>query len=84
MTIKIGINGFGRIGRMIVRSIIENNNKNIKIQHINSRSNAETASLLLLKHDSIHGKFKCKIKYDKKCLILNGKKNNIFSTHKFR
>jgi len=73
MTIKIGINGFGRIGRMVVRSIIENNNSNIKIQHINSRSNAETASLLL-KHDSIHGKFKCKIKYDKECLTLNGKK----------
>ena len=73
MTIKIGINGFGRIGRMVVRSIVENNNSNIKIQHINSRSNAENASLLL-KHDSIHGKFKCKIKYDKKCLTLNGKK----------
>ena len=79
MTIKIGINGFGRIGRMVVRSIIENNNSNIKIQHINSRSNAETASLLL-KHDSIHGKFKCKIKYDKKYLTLNGKKIS-FSQH---
>ena len=79
MTIKIGINGFGRIGRMVVRSIIENNNSNIKIQHINSRSHAETASLLL-KHDSIHGKFKCKIKYDKKYLTLNGKKIS-FSQH---
>ena len=79
MTIKIGINGFGRIGRMVVRSIIENNNSNIKIQHINSRSNAETASLLL-KYDSIHGKFKCKIKYDKKYLTLNEKKIS-FSQH---
>ena len=79
MTIKIGINGFGRIGRMIVRSIIENNSSNIKIQHINSRSNADTASLLL-KHDSIHGKFKCKIKYDKKYLTLNEKKIS-FSQH---
>ena len=79
MTIKIGINGFGRIGRMVVRSIIENNNSNIKIQHINSRSNTETASLLL-KHDSIHGKFKCKIKYDKKYLTLNEKKIS-FSQH---
>ena len=79
MTIKIGINGFGRIGRMVVRSIIENNNSSIKIQHINSRSNAETASLLL-KHDSIHGKFRCKIKHDKKYLTLNGKKIS-FSQH---
>ena len=40
MTIKVGINGMGRIGRMVVRSIIENENKNIKIQHINNRSNS--------------------------------------------
>ena len=38
MTIKIGINGLGRIGRMIIRSLIENNNKKIEIKHINSRS----------------------------------------------
>ena len=43
MAIKIGINGMGRIGRMIVRSIFENRNKNLKIQHINNRSNSETA-----------------------------------------
>ena len=35
MKIKIGINGMGRIGRMIIRSIIENNNQNIEIKHIN-------------------------------------------------
>ena len=34
MTIKVGINGMGRIGRMVVRSIIESQNKKIKIQHI--------------------------------------------------
>ena len=32
MTIKVGINGMGRIGRMIIRTIIENNNKNLKIR----------------------------------------------------
>ena len=37
MTIKIGINGMGRIGRMVVRSIIESKKKNIKIQHNNNR-----------------------------------------------
>ena len=45
MTIKIGINGMGRIGRMVVRAIIENNNKDILIKHINNRSNLETTSL---------------------------------------
>ena len=38
MTIKIGINGLGRIGRMVIRSIIENDNKNIEIKHINNRT----------------------------------------------
>ena len=61
MTIKIGINGLGRIGRMIIRSLIENNNKRIEIKHINSRSNTKVMSSLLM-HDSIHGKFNCKIK----------------------
>ena len=36
MTVKVGINGMGRIGRMIVRSIIENKNKNIGIKYINN------------------------------------------------
>ena len=40
MTIKIGINGMGRIGRMLVRSIIEKQRKNFKISPINNRSNA--------------------------------------------
>ena len=37
MAIKIGINGLGRIGRMVIRSLFENNNKKIEIKHINSR-----------------------------------------------
>ncbi len=73
MTIKVGINGLGRIGRMIIRSIVENNNKKIEIKHINSRSNIETVSSLL-KYDSIHGKFNCKIKHGDNYLNINGKK----------
>ena len=79
MAIKIGINGLGRIGRMIVRSLIENNNKKIEIKHINSRSNAEVVSNLL-KYDSIHGKFDAKIKFDEKNIIINNKKIS-FSQH---
>ena len=68
MTVKIGINGMGRIGRMIVRSIIENNNKNIEIKHINNRTNSEACSSLL-KYDSIHGKFHAEVGYDNKHII---------------
>ena len=73
MTIKVGINGMGRIGRMIVRSIIENNYSNIEIKHINNRTNSETCSNLL-KYDSIHGKFNTDIKFDQNHLIIEKNK----------
>ena len=77
MKIKIGINGMGRIGRMIIRSVIENDYKNIEIKHINNRTNSETCSALL-KYDSIHGKFNAEIDFDDKYLIIN--KNKITFT----
>jgi len=73
MTIKVGINGLGRIGRMIVRAITENKYKDIEIKHINNRSNSEVSSLLL-KYDSIHGKLKENLKFDKNSITLNNKK----------
>ena len=73
MAIKIGINGMGRIGRMIVRSIFESRNKNLKIQHINNRSNSE-ATGKLIRYDSIHGKFDADIKFDENNLIINKQK----------
>ena len=73
MTIKVGINGMGRIGRMVIRSIVESNNKNFKIQHINNRSNSE-ASCKLIKYDSIHGKFNADLSFDKDHLIINDNK----------
>ena len=73
MKIKVGINGMGRIGRMILRSIIENKNKDIEIKHINNRTNSEACSALL-KYDSIHGKFNAKINFDKDHLIINNNK----------
>ena len=73
MEIKIGINGMGRIGRMIVRSIFESKNKNLKIQHINNRSNPEITSKLI-EYDSVHGKFNANLRFDKKHLIINKQK----------
>jgi len=73
MSIKIGINGLGRIGRMVIRSLVENKNKNIEIRHINNRTNSETSSLLL-KYDSVHGKFNSNINYNKNNLIISKKK----------
>jgi glyceraldehyde 3-phosphate dehydrogenase len=73
MKIKVGINGMGRIGRMILRAIIENNNKNIEIKHINNRTSSEACSTLL-KYDSIHGKFNAELNYDENHLIINKNK----------
>ena len=73
MTIKVGINGMGRIGRMVVRSIIESQDKKIKIQHINNRSNSET-TCTLIKYDSIHGRFDADLDFDENHLIINNEK----------
>ena len=73
MTLKVGINGMGRIGRMIIRAITESKNKNIKIQHVNNRSNSEITSSLI-KYDSIHGKLNADIDFDENHLIVNNKK----------
>ncbi len=73
MTIKIGINGLGRIGRMVIRTIIESKKQNIVIKHINNRSNSEV-SYSLLKHDSIHGKFNANLSFDTNHLIINKNK----------
>ncbi len=73
MAIKIGINGMGRIGRMIVRSIFESKNKNLKIQHINNKSNLEV-TCKLIKYDSIHGKFDADVKFYQKYLKINKQK----------
>ena len=73
MKVKVGINGMGRIGRMILRAIIENNNKNIEIKHINNKTNSQACSTLL-KYDSIHGKFNAELGFDNNHLIINKKK----------
>ena len=73
MTINVGINGMGRIGRMVIRAIIESQNKNIKIKHINNRSNSEE-SCSLIKYDSVHGKFNADLDYDENHLIINKNK----------
>ncbi len=77
MKIKIGINGLGRIGRMVVRSIIEGKYNNFEIKHINNRAGPEISSNLL-KYDSVHGKFNSQIKFNKNKITI-GKHKISFS-----
>ena len=58
---------------MVIRSIIETQNKNLKIVHINNRSDLESTSKLI-KYDSVHGKFNADIKFDKNYLTINKNK----------
>ena len=74
MTVKVGINGFGRIGRMALRSVIENKRKDLEIVAINNRGDSKISSFLL-KHDSIHGELKAKVSHTEKIIEINEKKN---------
>jgi glyceraldehyde 3-phosphate dehydrogenase len=72
MTIKIGINGFGRIGRMVFRAAVQNFS-DIEVVGINDLLEPEYL-LYMLKHDSVHGRFKGEASIDNGTLIVNGKR----------
>ena len=72
MTIKIGINGFGRIGRMVFRAAVQNF-KNIEVVGINDLLEPDYLAYML-EFDSVHGRFKGDIAVDGNMLVVNGKK----------
>jgi glyceraldehyde 3-phosphate dehydrogenase len=72
MTIKVGINGFGRIGRMVFRAAVQNFPE-IEIVGINDLLEPDYLAYML-KHDSVHGKFKGEVSVEGNTLIVNGKK----------
>jgi len=77
--IKIGINGFGRIGRMIFRAGMGEENKNdVEFVAANDLTDAKTLAHLL-KYDSVHGKFKGEVSVDKNSLIIDGQRLNVFA-----
>jgi len=73
MAVKIGINGFGRIGRMVGRAILEKNSKDIELVAVNDITDAKTLAHLL-KYDSVHGRFPGgDVKAGTDSIIVNGK-----------
>jgi len=72
MSIKIGINGFGRIGRMVFRAAIANH-QDIEVVGINDLLEPDYLAYMLT-YDSVHGRFKGDVKVDGHTLIVNGKK----------
>ena len=73
MAIKVGINGFGRIGRMVLRAAVQNFKDDIEVVAINDLLEPEYLAYML-KYDSVHGRFKGEIAVDGSTLIVNGKK----------
>jgi len=76
MAIKVGINGFGRIGRLVFRSLLER--PDIDIVKINDLTDNETLAVLL-KYDSVHGKFDGTVEADGDSLTVNGKRIEVSS-----
>jgi glyceraldehyde 3-phosphate dehydrogenase len=74
MAVKLGINGFGRIGRMVLRAAVQEDEfKDIEVVAINSSYDIEYM-IYMLKYDSVHGRFQGTVEADNGNLIVNGKR----------
>ena len=73
MAVKVAINGFGRIGRLVLRALFESGRSDVEIVAVNDLANAET-NAHLLKYDSVHGRFNGDVKVDGNDLVINGKR----------
>ncbi|MDR2345430.1 MAG: type I glyceraldehyde-3-phosphate dehydrogenase [Planctomycetaceae bacterium] len=77
MAIKVGINGFGRIGRLVFRRMLETPDK-FDVVGINDLTDTKTLATLL-KYDSTHRRIKAEVSFDDKHIIVNGKKIRIYA-----
>ena len=76
--IKLGINGFGRIGRMVFRAAVENFSNDIQVVGINDLLDPEYLAYML-KYDSVHGKFNHEVAVEDGYLVVNGNKIRLTS-----
>lgn len=74
--VKVGINGFGRIGRLVMRSIIKYHSDKMEVVGINDLTDAKTLAHLF-KRDSVHGTFDGEVHADGDALVINGQKIGI-------
>ncbi len=78
MTVRVAINGFGRIGRNVLRAIIESKRKDIEVVAINDLGDAQS-NAYLLKRDSVHGPFPGKVEATKNAMVVNGKEIKVLA-----
>ena len=77
MNIKIGINGFGRIGRLVLRAALTRSD--VDVVAVNDPFMSPDYMAYMLRYDSVHGKFDGEISYEENALIVNGKKIFVFT-----
>ncbi|WP_321344878.1 type I glyceraldehyde-3-phosphate dehydrogenase [Breoghania sp.] len=73
MAVKVAINGFGRIGRNVLRAIVESGRTDIEVVAVNDLGPVET-NAHLLRHDSVHGRFPAKVEVDGDTITIDGGK----------
>ncbi|MHB0912838.1 MAG: type I glyceraldehyde-3-phosphate dehydrogenase [Armatimonadota bacterium] len=78
MAVRVGINGFGRIGRLTLRAILENYPNEIEVVALNDLVDAKT-NAHLFKYDSNYGVFCGEVGYEEKDIVINGKKIVVYS-----
>jgi len=76
MAVKVGINGFGRIGRLVFRAAVDN--PNVEIVAVNDPFVDLEYMVYMLKYDTVHGRFKGEVSTEGDKLVVNGKKISVF------
>jgi glyceraldehyde 3-phosphate dehydrogenase len=76
MAVKVAINGFGRIGRLVARAILSRTDHDLELVSINDLADAKS-NALLFKRDSVHGQFPGTVEVDGNDLVINGKRIHV-------
>src|SRR6476619_7241676 len=72
MALRVAINGFGRIGRLVLRAIVESGRRDIEVVAVNDLGPVET-NAHLLRYDSVHGRFPAEVSVDSDAIVVQGK-----------
>ena len=75
---RVAINGFGRIGRVVLREILKRQSQNFEVVAINDITNPETLAHLF-KYDSVHGIFQGEVKHESDAIVIDGKRYRVLS-----
>ncbi len=80
MAVRVGVNGFGRIGRLVLRAALEAKRKDIVFVAVNDLGSAE-ANAHLLAHDSVHGPFPGKVSATRNAIKVGGQNDEVATRH---